>query len=411
MLSKNPFAQYAARSKPQSNGWLETKKRGKDDKRIERDKKKAEKARKDKKKKSRPKKRKTYFDETDDEDSLGSFIVNDDIVEIMSSDNDDDRILREHKSNKKVRKKIELFADDRSSDSDLGEPAFSASKKKSKLKKKSKESYISHTNSQSKTPFQSNKITKSLLKSSYFQDEKKDDKDLGERLNDTFNDPYNDPYEKIAIQKALKMSIREKRKQEKFNDQFTIQKALQKSTKIKTKKRHIILVDSDSDSDSVSESPITTKSSSYKIESEDDSDDDNEEVEEYEEASAKEVTSILETTTKLSKEILSRMSQWCIETKSLKSQKQDFETTGMIFDGAISLFTCNSEKHKLLVQKDDVEQYCPSLKLADYQLLGINWMALLHGMKFSTNWKRQSKRNDKMHVNGVLVCFILFNVQ
>ena len=57
------------------------------------------------------------------------------------------------------------------------------------------------------------------------------------------------------------------------------------------------------------------------------------------------------------------------------------------------------------ISKEMMANLCPELKLADYQLLGVNWLALLSRMQFrkASLDKKQSAAEKKRHVvNGIL---------
>ena len=53
-----------------------------------------------------------------------------------------------------------------------------------------------------------------------------------------------------------------------------------------------------------------------------------------------------------------------------------------------------SSNHEWISQ-EEMRRLCPGVTLSDYQLVGVNWMALLHGMKCNID-------NRNANVNGVL---------
>ena len=54
----------------------------------------------------------------------------------------------------------------------------------------------------------------------------------------------------------------------------------------------------------------------------------------------------------------------------------------------------NESKHAW-ISKEEMRRVCPNVTLSDYQLVGVNWMALLHGMQCNID-------NRNTNVNGVL---------
>jgi len=49
------------------------------------------------------------------------------------------------------------------------------------------------------------------------------------------------------------------------------------------------------------------------------------------------------------------------------------------------------------ISQHEIRELLPQVKLADYQLIGVNWLALLHGMKVTLQGSKK-----KTSVNGVL---------
>jgi SNF2 family DNA or RNA helicase len=145
----------------------------------------------------------------------------------------------------------------------------------------------------------------------------------------------------------------------------------------------------------------------------DDSDEDNDD--------ARAAKSILATANALSRQILRTMASWTHGA-----------IDGMIVDGAVALSTilgnqanhnnegCDSSydhdddfaiiekrngggrstKENLdhsWITKETMEQILPNVKLSEYQLIGVNWIALLHGMKCKVEGTKKST-----NVNGIL---------
>jgi len=60
------------------------------------------------------------------------------------------------------------------------------------------------------------------------------------------------------------------------------------------------------------------------------------------------------------------------------------------------------------ISHEDMKVVCPTVTLGDYQLIGVNWMALLHRLTFDQGGKKTKRKkdvrvdNDGMNVNGVL---------
>jgi hypothetical protein len=113
--------------------------------------------------------------------------------------------------------------------------------------------------------------------------------------------------------------------------------------------------------------------------------------------------SILATANELSLRILRTMARW---THSA--------IDGMIMDGALTLSTIakNNDKDQSYAQQidsnnpdhtwisnDTMLQILPNVKLSEYQLIGINWLALLHGMKCEVEGGTKKKYTN---VNGIL---------
>lgn len=453
MSSSNPFAKFNARPSSQTKigAWLTTKKTGRDDDKITRDRKKAELARK----KARPvpnrKKKRQIQSDSDDEGSIDNFIVDDDeIEEVDSSDEEEELVFvdsRKRKASKqaatktlpKKKSREQTFTYESSEDdssSEIDEPAFfkpiqnitgkSPNQVKNSLhivanSTSSNDSYSSLTHLSKP---QKKKITSSYFKNS---EEKKEDANRKNPFDDE-SDFFDD--EELAVSLAKKKSLKENPRKQKLQKQTkktshlqkqyirsneeqdikdAIEASLQEAKKDSKKKKRHIIEESDSDSDVEPEKNHNSiHKPIYKEEYESHSEEnyeDNVEEDEYQSSDSKKAESILETTTNLSSEILSRMSQWCDDTKSSEqtSGSVSAKTTGMIVDGALSLSLCNAEKHKLLVQRESVESICHGLKLADYQLLGVNWMAFLNGMSCSIDQSKIDNSKANMNVNGVLV--------
>jgi hypothetical protein len=105
-------------------------------------------------------------------------------------------------------------------------------------------------------------------------------------------------------------------------------------------------------------------------------------------AEAQAALSVLETANKLSALILQTMATW-----------SNSAVDGMIVNGALALGqgTGGKKDHTWISAETLKDILPPDIKLADYQLIGVNWMALLHGMKVEVEGNR-----TYANVNGIL---------
>jgi len=168
-------------------------------------------------------------------------------------------------------------------------------------------------------------------------------------------------------------------------------------------------------------------------------DEDIEEVDEFEYAddAEREAGKILNVAIELSKEVIRAMSKWSSSSKksaggsNADGEEEEIKAPkGMIVDGALAMATLSppdttgaslsdtqqsqgepmdassslaapsgdnsiqTPKHEW-ISNEKMQEICPGLKLADYQLIGVNWLALLHGMQVRVS-------DGIMNVNGVL---------
>ncbi len=158
---------------------------------------------------------------------------------------------------------------------------------------------------------------------------------------------------------------------------------------------------------------------------EEDGDDgeDLEEVEEYRVVDEKELEAsyVLDAANNLSARIMSTMNRWFGAGDDSNDGLQ-----GMIIDGAIAISASKvkgqdsegsfaEEKKEDIINRGDeklisdevMKRVCPNITLKDYQLLGVNWMALLHSETFEMNGSKEGKKKRKKggngrNVNGVL---------
>jgi hypothetical protein len=102
---------------------------------------------------------------------------------------------------------------------------------------------------------------------------------------------------------------------------------------------------------------------------------------------ARAAMSVLETANKLSALILQTMAKW-----------SNSAVEGMIVDGAIALGEGAQGRDHTWISAETLKDIVPpDIKLAEYQLIGVNWMALLHGMKCEVEGNR-----TYANVNGIL---------
>eukprot|EP00554_Chaetoceros_debilis_P002425 CAMPEP_0194085366 /NCGR_PEP_ID=MMETSP0149-20130528/17372_1 /TAXON_ID=122233 /ORGANISM="Chaetoceros debilis, Strain MM31A-1" /LENGTH=1145 /DNA_ID=CAMNT_0038768237 /DNA_START=83 /DNA_END=3520 /DNA_ORIENTATION=+ len=168
-------------------------------------------------------------------------------------------------------------------------------------------------------------------------------------------------------------------------------------------------------------------------EDEDEDEDNADEIEAYEDENEQEASNVLESANNLSAHILSAMTKWF---QGDSNSNNEVVPKGMILDGALSLSSLQKKKEMNKVdgeeKKDDendgfasgvigendanwisqetMQQICPQIILKDYQLIGVNWMALLNRLTFgldakdrtSNETKKKKKGGTGRNVNGVL---------
>jgi hypothetical protein len=270
--------------------------------------------------------------------------------------------------------------------------------------------------------------------------------------DDLFESDGDDADEDMALALALSESLNEAngvdggdRKSKKLGGaKKAAAKKQQKAEAKKKRKKKVPRVTVDlsphSDEDEVT---ITEKKNGNIIDlagdqSESELDDDAEEIDEFQyvDDAEREAGKILNVAIELSKEVIRAMSKWSSSSKkSATGSGADGEEgeikapKGMIVDGALAMATLSSPdntsislsdtqqsqgesmdassltassgdnsiqapKHKW-ISTEMMQEICPGLNLADYQLIGVNWLALLHGMQVKVS-------DGIMNVNGVL---------
>ncbi|KAG7363574.1 SNF2 family helicase [Nitzschia inconspicua] len=139
----------------------------------------------------------------------------------------------------------------------------------------------------------------------------------------------------------------------------------------------------------------------------DDSDDDNdgdEHGDDYVDQEKEAASTVLKTAEQLSAHVVRTMSQWFGGGGGGGGKTSENATIqGIIVDGAVSLGKLDVDEvssstagtnHKW-IPKEEMARVCPNVTLSNYQLIGVNWLSLLHGMKCTVGKK-------DTNVNGIL---------
>jgi hypothetical protein len=424
-MSNNPFTKFAASKPLDSSGWLTVKKRGRDDDAIARDSKAAvEQRRKSRNENTSSKKKKRFltdrkvkkitlessedsdsfiasendeesirFSDEDDEEEL-EFDEEDEDDEISfkgCDDEDDDEIIEINSSPEKTRQmksvkvkntKQAIVLDSSSADDDLSLPSMT------KRGSASKSKYFDTDISSPKLHVKANPQQKKKM--SAFSDSEDDD-DNGERSKKSKAPLVST---KVRNKFANTLSDTDEEETLTIEEQDQLDEAI-----ILSKVMHDSLKDKKYRSDNESES---------------ENEDNNEEEEEYVDENEKEASDVLRAANELSAHILKVMHTWSGSSK------------GMILDGALSVASLHpdssSEEKKEegdesfgWITKEEMKHCCPEIELKDYQLLGVNWLALLHRLTFNIKGvddkkKKRRKGGDSRNVNGVLADEMVRNI-
>jgi SWI/SNF-related matrix-associated actin-dependent regulator 1 of chromatin subfamily A len=123
-------------------------------------------------------------------------------------------------------------------------------------------------------------------------------------------------------------------------------------------------------------------------------------------AEQKTAAQVLNEANALSAKIVKIVSQWC----GGEGQAENLSSTGLILgEGALRLggdggggFTqlTQAAEDNEWISQEMMKKIMPNVELAEYQLLGVNWMALLNRLTFMKDIKRG--RDGKMNVSGIL---------
>ena len=129
--------------------------------------------------------------------------------------------------------------------------------------------------------------------------------------------------------------------------------------------------------------------------------------------------SVLKTANELSMRVLLRMQSFCshLQQQSTQCSIKGRDATaihGLIVDGALALSTLqdkDEKSDKSWLSREELSKCISSdIKLADYQLIGVNWMALMDGLECNMDdcgrqnrsRGRKSLKKRRSNVNGVL---------
>jgi len=179
------------------------------------------------------------------------------------------------------------------------------------------------------------------------------------------------------------------------------------SPTIQKKKKKIKTIDISDDDD---DEPIFKEEQEEEESDGEEEDDVNDEGYDEEKEAA---TNVLQTAEGLSATVLQTMKTWMSSTQD---ENEDAHKGMIIEDGALALGGMNddndndddnddnSNKSKEWISQEHMQQVLPQTKLSKYQLIGVNWMALLHTMecKITSLSSRSQGKSKTTNVNGIL---------
>eukprot|EP00980_Cylindrotheca_fusiformis_P006070 scaffold1306_cov100-Cylindrotheca_fusiformis.AAC.4 len=133
-------------------------------------------------------------------------------------------------------------------------------------------------------------------------------------------------------------------------------------------------------------------------------------------------TNVLQTAETLSAHVMSNMTAWLSSSSSSSSNNNEGQDNNnnnnataaaaahgmimMIEDGALALgnASSSSSESKNWISCEIMKEILPNVTLSTYQLIGVNWLALLHGMECTIegNTKKNKNKRRKTNVNGIL---------
>ena len=134
-------------------------------------------------------------------------------------------------------------------------------------------------------------------------------------------------------------------------------------------------------------------------------------AEEYKDEGENDMQVILKAVNDLSSRIISRMARGVNSADSNTSD--DILLPGLIVDGALALSNLDNlniehSSSDRWISQDDILTVCPNLKLADYQLIGVNSLWLLHGLTCDLAAVGLNSRKDlsSATVNGTILLLV-----
>lgn len=112
-------------------------------------------------------------------------------------------------------------------------------------------------------------------------------------------------------------------------------------------------------------------------------------------------TNVLQTAEGLSARVLQTMKTWMSSTND---ENEDAHKGMIIEDGALALggnVDADATNSKEWISQEYMQKILPQAQLSKYQLIGVNWMALLHTMECKISHSTNSK-SKTTNVNGIL---------
>lgn len=130
-----------------------------------------------------------------------------------------------------------------------------------------------------------------------------------------------------------------------------------------------------------------------------------------------EAATVLDTVNELSSRVLYRMQSFCYQLQD-HDNRMPSTVQGMIVDGALAMSSFSSRTHittkvedgeaaqdgKALVSREALSKcISPKMVIHDYQLIGVNWMALMNTLEcYDKRRGKMGRKREKSNVNGVL---------
>lgn len=242
-------------------------------------------------------------------------------------------------------------------------------------------------------------------------DEEEDDKTPRKSLGDSSWAPDEDYEAPDGIfdddDEALTLAIQESQKSAAKENKKRKLKKLGKNSKSKAKSNNMrknpandLLEDSDEEIEEPEEESVVELPSSSDDEDDEPEDDDHDAF--HMDEDEREASQVLAAANDLSASVLRIMTSW-VSGGGDEGDSKVSVPQGMIVDGAIAMtsmkrnpgkFKNNNSQHAW-ISNEVMQEVLPTVTLAEYQLLGVNWLAMLHSM----TCKVQGKATN---VNGIL---------